>query len=86
MFLKTELKITDTDREWVDENMKYLIDVLGYPASNFDQFLLNSEYFPLFFSTKEIIVTNLIEDLKVLLDLIDVPIDVDIIHDIKTGT
>ena len=78
-----KIKITEPDREWVDDNFKYLIDIFGYPLSQFEQFELNDHYFPLLFSTEEPELANLIEDLRGLLTLDGVQIAAETRKDIR---
>ena len=80
---KTKIKITDTDRAWVDENMKYLIDVFGYPLGEFEQFELNDHCFPLLYSTKDPELGNLVEDLKELLSLQNVEVLFEVREDLR---
>ena len=84
LFNRNEMKITDPDREWVNDNFKYLIDIFGYPLSQFEQFELTDQYFPLLFSTEEPQLNNLIEDLRELLTLQGVKINFETRDDIRS--
>jgi tetratricopeptide (TPR) repeat protein len=84
LFKQNEMKITDTDREWVNDNFKYLIDIFGYPLSEFEQLELTDQYFPLLFSTENIELANLIEDLRGLLTLDGVKIKFEIRDNIRS--
>lgn len=84
LFNRNKMKITDLDREWVDDNFKYLIDIFGYPLGQFEQFELNDQYFPLLFSTEDPELANLIEDLRELLTLQGVKIVFETREDIRS--
>lgn len=60
---KEPFHIQDDDKNWVEDNFNWLIEVYGYPNSGFTQFLLNERYFPLTFSTKILDTQYLINDL-----------------------
>jgi tetratricopeptide (TPR) repeat protein len=63
-------KITDADREWVESNFKWLIEVFGYPNKELHhQVLLNAANFPKTFSTKEIEIGFILDDLSNILHL-----------------
>jgi tetratricopeptide (TPR) repeat protein len=62
-------RITEPDRDWVEDNFKWLIKVFGYPNRQSDQILITDKFFPKTFSTSDLIVQNLIEDLCNLLGL-----------------
>ena len=64
---KTKFRITEPDRELVEGNFQWLIRVFGYPSRQSEQILMTKEYFPNTFSTNEVNVQNLIEDLSNLL-------------------
>ena len=64
-----KLRITEPDKNWIEDNFKWLIQVYGYPTSEGGQILISEKYFPKTFSTKEIEVQNLIDDLCDLMNL-----------------
>jgi tetratricopeptide (TPR) repeat protein len=64
-----EFKITEPDREWVEDNFLWLIKVYGYPHRTHDQMLISEQYFPSTFQGNEVKVENLLRDLAVLLNL-----------------
>ncbi|MFT4661160.1 MAG: Tfp pilus assembly protein PilF [Patiriisocius sp.] len=64
-----KFRITEPDRDWVEDNFKWLIKVFGYPNRQSDQIIITDKFFPKTFSTSELIVQNLIEDLCKLLGL-----------------
>ena len=64
-----KFRITEPDRDWVEDNFKWLIKVFGYPNRQSEQIIITDKFFPKTFSTSEIIVQNLIEDLCNLLGL-----------------
>ena len=62
-------RITEPDRDWVEDNFKWLIQIFGYPNRQTEQILITDQFFPKTFSTSEPEVKNLIEDLCNLLNL-----------------
>jgi len=58
-----KFRITEPDRDWVEDNFKWLIKVFGYPSRQSEQILITDKFFPKTFSTSDLIVQNLIEDL-----------------------
>lgn len=59
----SNFQITQDDREWVEENFKWLIDVYGYPSTDYGQVLLNQESFPKSFRTDEPTIEDIFDDL-----------------------
>ncbi|MFY0601576.1 MAG: hypothetical protein JXR03_18010 [Cyclobacteriaceae bacterium] len=66
---KTKFRITEPDRNWVEDNFKWLIQVYGYPNRQSQQITISDHYFPKTFSSNEISLKNLSFDLCQLLDL-----------------
>ena len=66
---ETRFRITEPDRDWVEDNFKWLIKVFDYPSSQSEQIVISDKFFPKTFSTSDLIVQNLIEDLCNLLGL-----------------
>lgn len=66
---ETKLRITEPDRNWVEDNFKWLIQVYGYPARQTEQIIITAKYFPKTFSCNDFMLQNLIEDLCNLLGL-----------------
>ncbi|WP_074405969.1 tetratricopeptide repeat protein [Aquimarina megaterium] len=64
-----KFQITEPDKNWVEDNFKWLIQVYGYPNNEDGQILISEKYFPKTFRTKEIKVQNLIDDLCDLMNL-----------------
>ncbi|WP_124981486.1 tetratricopeptide repeat protein [Nonlabens xiamenensis] len=64
-----KFRITEPDRDWVEDNFKWLIKVYGYPSRQSEQILITNKFFPKTFSTSHLIVQNLIDDLCNLLGL-----------------
>lgn len=62
-------QITEPDRNWVEDNFKWLIQVYGYPTKRNEQIIFSNKYFPKSYSTNELKIQNLIEDLCNLLGL-----------------
>lgn len=65
----TKFRITEPDRNWVEDNFKWLIEVYGYPDRQNQQIIISNKYFPKTFSVSNLKVENLIEDLCYLLSL-----------------
>ena len=66
---ETKFKITEPDRNWVEDNFKWLIQAYGYPNRKREQILINDKYFPKSVSIDGFKVQNLIEDLSDLLEI-----------------
>jgi Tfp pilus assembly protein PilF len=62
-------KISDTDKQWVESNFKWLIQVYGYPNRMEEPVLFNPQSFPTVLAAKEVTVDNVITDLCVLFGL-----------------
>jgi Tfp pilus assembly protein PilF len=80
---KPKFHITEPDRDWVENNFKWLIKVFGYPSRQSEQIIITTKFFPKTFSTNELIVQNLIEDLCNLLVLDSTKIKFEIHEDIR---
>jgi tetratricopeptide (TPR) repeat protein len=80
---KNQFRITEPDREWVEENFKWLIQVFGYPNKAHGQILLNETFFPRTFAAKTILVNNVIADLSELFFIDKTMITVRILEDIR---
>jgi len=66
---ESKFRITEPDRNWVEDNFKWLIQVYGYPTRQNEQINISDKYFPKTFSDNDLIIQNLIEDLCNLLGL-----------------
>jgi tetratricopeptide (TPR) repeat protein len=55
-----QLRITEADRQWVENNFQWLVDVFGHPTGK--QIIISEKYFPKTFSTKELRIENLLDD------------------------
>lgn len=64
-----QFRITDTDRIWVEDNFKWLIQSYGYPARQSEQILISKDYFPKTFAAKDTVIKPLISDLSGLMDI-----------------
>ncbi len=64
-----KFRITETNRDWVEDNFKWLIKIFGYPSTQSEQILITEKFFPKTFSTSDLEVKNLIDDLCNLLSL-----------------
>lgn len=60
---EVKFRITEADRDWVEDNFKWLISVFGYPSSESEQVVLTKKYFPKTFSINDVKIQNLIDDL-----------------------
>lgn len=78
-----KFRITEPDRNWVEDNFKWLIKVFGYPNRQSQQILITDKFFPKTFSTRDLIVQNLIEDLCNLLGLDSNKITFEIHEDLR---
>lgn len=58
--------ITETDRNWIEDNFKWLIKVYGYPQPQNEPITLSGHFFPKTFKTGKVEIKNLIEDLSIL--------------------
>ena len=61
---ETKFQITEPDRNWVEDNFKWLIQTFGYPNSQSEQVLITDKHFPKALSIGDFKVQNLIEDLS----------------------
>lgn len=59
-----KFRITETDRNWVEDSFNWLIKGLGYPDTEREQVRISEKHFPKMFSTSERTLQNLIEDLS----------------------
>lgn len=66
---EVKFRITELDRNWVEDNFKWLIQVYGYPNRNDNQILLDEQSFPKTYKTQNVKIENLIEDLSSILNL-----------------
>lgn len=65
---KIKLPVTNPDKEWVEDNFRWLIQVLGYPNSHDNEIHLNQVFFPKSIDASgSVNVRNIIEDLSALL-------------------
>ena len=58
-----QIKITEDDRHWVEENFRWLNEVFGYPNKKEEQVLLTASFFPATFAGQTVVVDNVITDL-----------------------
>ncbi|MGD1958108.1 MAG: tetratricopeptide repeat protein [Fulvivirga sp.] len=65
----TKFIITETDRNWVEDNFKWLIQAYGYPNRQSEQILISKDYFPNTFTSKGTAIKPLIDDLGELMDI-----------------
>jgi len=76
-------RITELDRDWVEDNFKWLIQVYGQPNRRSEQITISDKYFPKTYSTNVLIIQNLIDDLCDLLDLGSISIKFEIHEDLR---
>ncbi len=80
---KKKFRITEPDREWVEDNFKWLIKIYGYPSRKSGQFVIDKKFLPKTFSTDEIVIQNLVEDLSCWLSLESAKIKFEIHEDLR---
>ncbi len=78
-----KFRISEPDRNWVEDNFTWLIQVYGYPTRRNEQIIISAKYFPKSFSNKDLIIQNLIEDLCNLLDLDSNKVNFEIHEDLR---
>lgn len=78
-----KFRITEPDRNWVEDNFKWLIQVYGYPTRQHEQIIISDKYFPKTFSDNNLIIQNLIEDLCNLLGLDSSKVNFEIDEDLR---
>lgn len=77
------LRITETDRLWVEDSFSWLIKVFGYPYRESEQILLTENYFPKTFRAEQILTENIISDLCTLLAIKEGTITFEVHSDIR---
>ena len=78
-----KFRITEPDRNWVEDNFKWLIQVYGYPTRQNEQIIISDKYFPKTFSDNDLIIQNLIEDLCNLLGFDSNKVNFEIHEDLR---
>ena len=76
-------RITDLDREWVEDNFKWLIKFCGYPNRQSEQIIITEKFFPNAFSNRGLLIQNVIKDLSNLLGLHSSKIKFEIHEDLR---
>lgn len=71
------LRLSSEEKEWVEDNFVWLMDVFGYPSSKYNQLLFTKENFPATFSNNTIEAKFLLQDIC---DYSGIPIDKVSIH------
>lgn len=66
---KTHFQLTEADREWVEENFKWLLDIYGYPGKELKPVVMSETFFPATFQASTTEVQPIIDDLALLLHL-----------------
>jgi hypothetical protein len=56
-------RLSQEDKQWVEEGYSWMIEGMGYPSSEDGQILFTKENFPETFSAEKILPQNLIVDL-----------------------
>ena len=79
----SKFHITTADRNWVDDNFKWIIDSASYPFANARQHQLNIDCFPLTLQSDEFSPENFLLDTCNLLSLDPSIISVEFISDIR---
>ncbi|MFI5131682.1 MAG: tetratricopeptide repeat protein [Chitinophagales bacterium] len=75
--------VTGTDREWVDENFKWLIETYGYPDRYAKPIFLTEEFFPETLAAKHTAIEPLIADLSKLFGVDALKISFETVGDIR---
>jgi tetratricopeptide (TPR) repeat protein len=60
---KKKFRITENDKDWVDECFEWLLKVYGYPARHYQAILFTKEFFPETISHKQTAIEPLLTDL-----------------------
>lgn len=80
---ETKLFITETDKNWVEDNFRWLIKVYGDTENRGEQALINKTFFPRTFKSERVEIENVICDLSDLLNLDSEKITFEIIDDLR---
>lgn len=78
-----KFRITEPDREWVEENFRWLIKLFGYPSAQNEQILLTDLYFPKTFKSDKLVIDNIIQDLCALCHIQEGRITYQMVEDIR---
>ncbi|AKP50938.1 hypothetical protein CA2015_1501 [Cyclobacterium amurskyense] len=77
-------RITNPDREWVEDNFKWLIKFFGYPNRQSEQIIITEKFFPNAFSNRGLLIQNvIIKDLSNFLGLHSSKIKFEIHQDLR---
>jgi tetratricopeptide (TPR) repeat protein len=76
-------RITEPDRLWVEDNLRWLIKVFGYPYRESEQILLSDNYFPKTFKGDKVLIENIINDLSSLFQIRKEKISFEVVNDIR---
>ncbi|MFC6997822.1 tetratricopeptide repeat protein [Rufibacter roseus] len=79
----TTFNITEPDREWVEDNFKWLIQAYGYPSRQSQQLLFNETLFPNTFKAHKIDVQDIVNDLATILLLDPTKISFEYVEDLR---
>lgn len=66
---EANFQITEPDKNWVEDNFKWLIQVYGYPSRQGKPICLNDKSFPKTFKDPTIKIQNIVDDLSCILYL-----------------
>ena len=80
---KSKFQITEADRTWVEDNFIWLIQSYGRPGKKNKQVLIGEKFFPNSYSTDNLKIENLIEDLCILLDIAPSKIQFELHKDLR---
>ena len=80
---KQDLKITEDDRLWVEENFRWLKEVFGYPNKAEEQVLITPNFFPATFAAHTVTIENVIADLCQLFGILRSSIRYEILTDLR---
>jgi tetratricopeptide (TPR) repeat protein len=76
-------KITPDDKNWVEENFRWLKEVFGYPNKLEELVLITPKFFPLTFSLEAASIENVITDLCKLFDISRNAVKYEILTDLR---
>jgi tetratricopeptide (TPR) repeat protein len=80
---KDQFRIADADKHWVEENLRWLIEVYGYPNKEEEAVLLTPKFFPATLSEEHVSAANLSADLCELFGLSRDIISIEIFTDLR---
>lgn len=80
---EAHFQLTEADREWVEENFKWLLDIYGYLGKELKPVALNETFFPATFLASTTEVQPIIDDLAFMLQLDAAKISFELQEDLR---